>query len=266
MRKNSLYFVLLIILNTNSVNLWGQEKNNPLQAIQLKKDIKQINKQIQSIKEKQWFFTSVALVSMSMLYYLPERFTSDFSFFHLLEAFVRSTVLVAGGNCGKQGYELHKTSLLLQEKKNSLIASLQSIKNNTLYDKETCSTTVKENILFSCGLFLTLGLWYYLPIMCQQDYSPSHLTEAAVRTGAATIGGNCLVEFYESRKSRLKTNKSEFVLPIQKKDTHSSPKPPVLDLTKLSSEYSGEYGNIARLKRHNSLPSPRKSNEFDDKS
>lgn len=257
-----LLLIVSLIFSFGSGN--SSERTKPT-MLDIKTELSKTEKHLSSLKKQKIMFTTAALLSLGALYYLPEHFTKDFSPFHMYEALLRTTIFVVGGNCGKQAYEMQKASLGLINKKNRLAAKLSEHTQSGV--KGRCkpgSLCFKENLLFSFGILCTIGLWYCLPTIFAQDYSFNHLAEAAARTSALTVGGNCLVELYETKKAQSDAQKSEFLVPLQKTPPVQRVKPPVLDLTKLGTEYSGEYSTAARARRHNSMPSPhKKSGEFE---
>lgn len=258
------HLLLIVYLIFSFGNGNSSEQTRP-NLLEIKADLDKTEKQLSSLKKQKIMYTTAASLTLGTLYYLPEYFTRDFSPSHINEALLRNTILVVGVNCGKQAYELQKTILELINKKNRLVSKLGG--HTPPVSKDVCkqgSLCFKENLLFSFGIFCTVGLWYCLPALFEQDYSFNHLAEAAARTSALTVGGNCLVELYETKKAQSDAQKSEFLVPLQKTPPAKRVKPPVLDLTKLNPEYSGEYANVARARRHNSMPSPhKKSSEFE---
>lgn len=253
-----IFLPLLLSVATSRTSESGRQTR-----LEVISELNKTEKQLSSLKKQKIMFTTAALLSLGALYYLPEHFSKDFSPFHIYEAVFRTSLFVIGINCAKQSYELQKTILGLVSKKNTLSAKLGEKNKLT---KDVCkqgSLCLKENFMFSLGLFLTVGLWYCVPPIFAQDYSFEHIAEATARTTALTVGGNCLLELYETKKAQSIALKGEFLVPLQKTPPTLRAKPPVLDLTKLS-EYSGEYSMAARARRHNSMPSPhKKSTEFE---
>jgi hypothetical protein len=262
MHLNAIHLLIFLPLSLSFSATTPNESGRPTR-LEIITELNKTEKQLSSLKKQKIMFTTAALLSLGALYYLPEHFSKDFSPFHLYEALLRTSLFVIGGNCGKQAYELQKAVLGLVSKKNTLNAKLGEKSRLT---KDVCkqgSLCLKENLMFSLGIFFTIGLWYCLPPIFAQDYSFEHIAEATARTTALTVGGNCLLELYETKKAQSDALKGEFLVPLQKTPPTLRAKPPVLDLTKLS-EYSGEYSMAARARRHNSMPSPhKKSTEFE---
>lgn len=125
--------IVTLCVALGAINSCAMDPNYPSPArAKLAQEIAHLDKQIKQTNQKEMMYFSFALMCAGLLYYCPEQHAKGFNTLYLTEALLRNGVLVVGGNCLRQFYDLRKKRIGYSNEKQELQTKLNTIRHNSI--------------------------------------------------------------------------------------------------------------------------------------